>query len=172
MGSRGGVLQEAFGVNVTISDLRRQPEFADTIADRVWRTWWQPRGVELSAIAKWVREGLVGGQGVPTVFVAHEGTIFAGAASLIVNDLDERPQYTPWMAAVWVEPEFRSQKIGARLVEAGVQAAFAAGRRRVYLCARKERASYYDQLGWTRIEENVGPVNLTVFKRDQQKSAA
>lgn len=151
-----------------VSDLRRRPEFVETIADRIWRTWWQPKGVELNYIIGRVREGLASEQHVPTVFVAHDGPIFAGTASLIVNNLDERPQYSPWIAAVWVEPEFRSQKIGARLVEAGAQAAFAAGHQRVYLCARKERASYYDQLGWIRIEEDVGPNELAVFRRGHQ----
>ncbi|MEJ7011468.1 GNAT family N-acetyltransferase [Sinorhizobium meliloti] len=36
---------------------------------------------------------------------------------MIENDLDDRPQYTPWIAALWVEPDMRRRGIAAKLME-------------------------------------------------------
>ena len=96
---------------ITISNLTDRPEFFDRIADRIWRAWWEPHGVPLAYIVGRMQENLKG-HALPRAFVAHAGETFAGTASVIVSDLDERPQYTPWVAAVWVEPQFRSQRIG------------------------------------------------------------
>ena len=150
----------------TISDLRQKPEFFDTVADRIWRAWWEPNGVPLAYITGRLRENMVAGP-IPRAFVAHVGGEFAGTASLIASDLDERPLYTPWIAAVWVEPGFRSRGIGRQLVDHAAQYAFGLGVPRVYLTARPARRSYYEGLGWTPIEDGVGDLQMTVFVRNR-----
>lgn len=152
-------------MTLEIADLRHKPEFFDTVADRIWRAWWEPHGIPLAYISGRLQEGMAA-QAVPFALVAYEGARFAGTASVIDSDLDERPQYTPWVAAVWVEPDFRSRQLGRRLVDRAVQGAFAAGHARVYLTARPQRRSYYDELGWTAIEDGVGDLGLTVFVRE------
>ena len=52
------------------------------------------------------------------------------------------------------------------LVDAAAQACFARGFARAYLCARAERTAFYQRLGWTLIEEDVGRFRLGVFIRD------
>ena len=61
----------------TISDLRDCPEFFDTVADRIWRAWWQRHGVELDYITGRLQENL-GPQPLPLALVAHQGGIFRG----------------------------------------------------------------------------------------------
>jgi predicted N-acetyltransferase YhbS len=90
---------------------------------------------------------------IPTALVAHEGGRFLGTVSIIACDEDTRPQYTPWVAALWVEPEHRRRRIGAVLVERAVECAFGTGARRVYLLARPHRHSYYEGRGWFVIEQ-------------------
>lgn len=80
--------------DVTISDLRRAPEFFDTVADRIWQAWWKRHGVPEAYIVERLRENMQG-TGLPIALVAHRGPTFLGTASLLVSDLDERPQYTP-----------------------------------------------------------------------------
>ncbi|MGH0283482.1 GNAT family N-acetyltransferase [Sinorhizobium meliloti] len=46
---------------------------------------------------------------------------------MIENDLDDRPQYTPWIAALWVEPDMRRRGIAAKLMEAARKQASARG---------------------------------------------
>jgi GNAT superfamily N-acetyltransferase len=151
-------------VNFFISDLRAQPEFFDIVADRIWSAWWRRNGVPRDYITERLKENMAG-PGLPVALVAHDGPIFMGTASVIVSDLDERPQYTPWVAAVWIEPAFRSRGIGAALVGAAAEAAFALGAATVYLCAAEARRALYLRLGWELIEEGVGPLRLSVLQK-------
>jgi GNAT superfamily N-acetyltransferase len=153
-------------MTVPISNLRHRPEFFDTVADRIWQAWWKRNGVPLDYIATRLRENLAS-PGLPIALVAHDGDRFLGTASLIASDLDERPQYTPWVAAVWTEPDARKQGIAPALIDAACQQGFALGHRRIYLCAAPVRRDFYLRLGWQPIEEAVGPLRLTVFQRDQ-----
>jgi GNAT superfamily N-acetyltransferase len=150
----------------TISDLRHAPEFFDAVADRIWRAWWEPHGVPLEYISGRLKENLASSP-MPRAFVAHFDGIFAGTASIIASDLDERPQYTPWVAAVWIEPQFRSRQLGRQLIERAAGYAFGLGIPRVYLTARPARRSYYEGLGWTPVEDDVGDLKFTVFVREQ-----
>jgi predicted N-acetyltransferase YhbS len=78
---------------------------------------------------------------------------FLGTVSIIACDEDARPQYTPWVAALWVEPEERHRAIGAALVDRAAEFAFGLGARRVYLLAGPHRRSYYERLGWSVLEQ-------------------
>lgn len=148
----------------TISDLRQRPEFFDSVADRIWRAWWEPNGHPLTYITGRLEENLRNTP-IPLALLAHNGNTFLGTASVIASDLDERPGLTPWVAAVWVEERARGHGIGAALVDAAGRAAFALGFPRVYLCARTRMTSFYERLGWTLIEHGVGPHQLGVFIR-------
>jgi N-acetylglutamate synthase-like GNAT family acetyltransferase len=149
----------------TISDLRRRPEFFDTVADRIWQAWWKDRGHPLETISRRLREN-INAEPIPIALVAHNGAAFLGTSSVIASDLEERPDYTPWVAAVWVEPQVRSKGIGAALVERAARDCFALGITRAYLCARPARSAFYERLGWIPIERDVGERGLTVFIKD------
>ena len=148
----------------SISDLRQRPEFFDIVADRIWRAWWKDRGHPLPYITGRLRENLHAGP-IPMALVAHDGAAFLGTASVIASDLDERPHYKPWVAAVWVESQHRSRGIGAALVERATQHCFESGVDHVYLCARPARAGFYRRLGWSPVERDVGKHGLTIFIR-------
>ena len=149
----------------TISDLRQQPEFFDTVADRIWQAWWRADGHPLDYITGRLRENLNAAP-IPLALVAHRGSAFLGTASVIASDLAERPQLTPWIAAVWVNPQARQHGVGAALVNRAAQDCFTMGIGRAYLCARPERWGFYQGLGWTPIERDVGRHRLGVFIRD------
>ena len=148
----------------TISDLRQRPEFFDAVADRIWRAWWEPRGFPLSTIAGRLQENM-NSEPIPFALVAHEGATFTGTASVIASDLDERPEYTPWVAAVWVDPEFRERHVGRALVARATNDVFALGIGTVYLCAKEARRNLYVRQSWLPIEDDVGEHRMTVFIR-------
>ncbi len=149
-------------MNFTISDLRQQPAFFDAVADRIWRAWWKEQGVPADYITGRLRENMTPSP-IPFALVAHRGDTFLGTSSVIASDLEERPQYSPWLAAVWVDPKYRMQEIGSALVGRAVSDAFALHFRRVYFCAEKERRRFYTRQGWQPIEENVGGRKVTIF---------
>jgi len=149
----------------TISDLRQRPEFFNVVADRIWKAWWKPHGHPFDYISGRLAEN-INAEPIPLALVAHVGDRFLGTASVIASDLDERPQFSPWVAALWVEPNARRHGVGAALVDQATHACFALGIPRAYLCARPERATFYQRLGWTKIEQDVGPHHLGVFMRE------
>ncbi|MCA1367762.1 GNAT family N-acetyltransferase [Bradyrhizobium sp. BRP14] len=158
MVSRGPVS----GSEITISDLRVVPHLAAQVADRVWRAWWKPNGYPLEHITGLVQNNFNSAP-LPFALVAHHGSTFVGTASVIVSDMEERPQYTPWVAAVWVDPPFRRLGIGGAIVRHAALAAFATGAETAYLCALPARRRFYEGLGWSLQEQNVGDHLLDVF---------
>src|SRR5258707_90949 len=95
----------------TISDLRQRPEFFDIVADRIWQAWWRADGHPLDYISGRLRENM-NATPIPIALVAHDGKSFLGTASVIASDLPERPQLTPWVAAVSVEAHTRRRAVG------------------------------------------------------------
>jgi GNAT superfamily N-acetyltransferase len=149
----------------TISDLRRCPAFFDTVADRIWRAWWEPNGYPLAYIAIRLRENMEATP-IPFALVAHDGDRFLGTTSVIASDLEERPQLTPWVAAVWIEEDARRLGVASSLVNRATQDCFTLGIRRAWLCARPQLAGFYEGLGWVIAERNVGAHQQNVFFRD------
>jgi GNAT superfamily N-acetyltransferase len=148
----------------TISDLRQRPEFFDSVADRIWRASWKDSGIPLDYISGRLCENM-NAEPLPIALVAHDGAEFLGTSSVIASDLKQRPQLTPWVAAVWVEPQHRARGVGSALVERAAHDCFALGIARAYLCARPALTGFYERLGWISIERGVGERGLTVFIR-------
>jgi N-acetylglutamate synthase-like GNAT family acetyltransferase len=150
----------------SISDLRQRPEFFDMVAERIWQAWWKDDGYPLGYIAGRLREN-IDATPIPFALVAHDGAAFLGTASVIASDLAERPQFTPWLAAVWVEPQARQHGIGAALVDRAAHDGFALGIDRLYLCARPRRSGYYERLGWIVVEREIGSRQMSILRRDR-----
>lgn len=146
----------------TVSDLRQQPEFFSSVADRIWRAWWQAQGIPLDHISGRLQDNMTATP-IPFTLVAHDDKIFLGTASVIASDLPERPQLTPWVAAVWVEQSARRCGIGSALINRASQDCLALGFKSRYLCARPRMTLFYERLGWNLVEQGVGDYRLNVF---------
>lgn len=154
-----------------ISDLRQRPEFFGTVADRVWRAWWRPDGHPLERITTGLA-AMMKGERIPFAIVAHEGDEYFGSTLGIESDLAERPQYSPWVAAVWVEPQHRLKQVGRALVGHAATTCFGRGFRRAYLCSAATRRNFYTHQGWVPIEENVGEHRQIVYVMEASPSVA
>lgn len=153
-----------------ISDLRQEPAFFDTVADRIWQAWWKPHGHSFEQIAKGLGETMTG-ERIPFAIVAHAGDEFLGSTLGIASDMEARPQYSPWVAAVWVEPQHRLKEVGRSLVGHAAQTLFARGFARIYLCSSPKRLNFYTRQGWVPIEADVGEHLQTVYIMDAAKPA-
>ncbi|MGE6783953.1 GNAT family N-acetyltransferase [Ensifer adhaerens] len=147
---------------ITVSDLRDAPHFFEPVADRIWRAWWEPNGFPLEHIAELLQESL-SADAEQLCLVAHAGDRFVGTASVIASDLEERPDLTPWVAAVWIDPPFRGAGIGGDIVLKAAHAALDKGAEAVHLCALTGKRSFYERLGWRLDERDVGEDRLDVF---------
>jgi predicted N-acetyltransferase YhbS len=91
---------------------------------------------------------------VPSVLVAASSGELLGSVSLLACDLPVRPELTPWLAQLLVEPTRRRAGLGAALVRAALERAEHCGHRRVYLYTSGTLPDYYTRLGW-RVAERL-----------------
>ncbi|MDI5935381.1 GNAT family N-acetyltransferase [Halomonas kalidii] len=111
-----------------------------------------------------------GPAGVPSVFVAlvddeTGGETPVGTASLVSDDLRVRRELSPWLASVFVPPEWRGQGIASRLVRRVEAEAAASGLACCYLFTPDQQA-LYSRLGWQDHEAlNYRGEDVTIMVR-------
>ena len=147
-----------------ITNLRDAPGCVPIVVDRLWHAWWKAYGAERAEVEEAIAEVLAAPT-FPFTLVATLDGQFAGTVT--ASDMDERPQYSPWIAALWVEPEQRRSGIARTLMQAGLQLLFDQGNQQVYLCARPELRAYYLADGWQLLEQQVGEAEMDIFIRRQ-----
>ena len=64
---------------------------------------------------------------VPIGLVALDGTRPIGCVTLLEDDMDIRPIYTPWLASLYVDPQYRGQGVGRELIDAAIGVAASIG---------------------------------------------
>lgn len=91
---------------------------------------------------------------IPETFVAFEGDRPIGMSSLVKYDMEARRDLSPWLAGVYVLPEFRNRGVGSRLVRAVMQETRALSIEQLYLFT-PDKMSFYERLGWHAVECTV-----------------
>jgi GNAT superfamily N-acetyltransferase len=89
---------------------------------------------------------------LPLTMVATAKSELLGTYSLDLEDLAVRPNLSPWLANVFVNPKHRSQGIGTLLVNKALQQAQSLGILTFYLVTL-DKARWYASMGWQVIEE-------------------
>lgn len=104
-------------------------------------------------------------QFVPTTFIAVNDELL-GSAAVIEHDMDTRMELTPWLASVYVTPEFRKQGIGSKLVLHVMEKAKENNIDKLYLFT-PDREAFYARLDWTTIEKtNYHGYDVTIMYVD------
>lgn len=151
-------------MSLAIANLRDAQHLVPIVADRLWRAWGKPDGDPLRDVELELAETLAAPD-FPFILVATIDGQFAGTVSAIATDLPERPELTPWVASLWVEPEFRRAGVARALIEHAVQAMFAQHHKLIYLYAIPELQPLYLRLGWTLVEPRFGRLGVDIFTR-------
>jgi GNAT superfamily N-acetyltransferase len=89
---------------------------------------------------------------LPLALVALYQERIIGAGSLKLQDLDARPQFTPWLGGLFVVPEHRGRGVGTALVNRLIAEACRLGILRLYLWT-PSAAGLYTKLGWLTLEK-------------------
>ncbi len=110
-----------------------------------------------------------GAGGVPSVFIALHGDTPVGTASLVADDMSDRLDLTPWLASVFVRPEWRARGIASRLVKRVEQEAQAHDHGYFYLYT-PDQQPLYRRLGWHDLEQrHYRGETVTIMRRDTGK---
>lgn len=135
-----------------IKDLRQCPEALDTLASWHHQEWaslnpGQTLGDRQRKMQEYLESCFV-----PSTFVAsNSGEQILGSAAIISSDMETRPELSPWLASVFVVPEFRKQGVGSDLVKHVMKEAKLAGFAKLYLFT-PDQERFYENLGWSILE--------------------
>jgi GNAT superfamily N-acetyltransferase len=88
---------------------------------------------------------------VPLALVALCDGNVIGAASLKIDDLDIRPEITPWLGGVFVLPQWRRRGIATHLIGRAIEEARRLHVSELYLWTPSAK-SLYERLGWSELE--------------------
>jgi GNAT superfamily N-acetyltransferase len=86
---------------------------------------------------------------LPRFYIAVQNNSIIGTYALLRNDLISRQDLFPWIACLYVVPELRGNKIGAKLLEHAIRETRKKGLKKVYLCTDLD--DYYEKNGWTHL---------------------
>jgi predicted N-acetyltransferase YhbS len=135
------------GERLRIAILAEHPDHIQTVSSWVFNEWGSlTPGVTLEKVVTKFQTHLNLGR-IPLTFIALQGQAPVGTASLVLHDISDRTELSPWLAAVYVLPEQRGNGIGTRLVLAAERAAVRLGVSRLYLFTH-DRERFYMRLGW------------------------
>lgn len=131
--------------------LADRPEYIRTLAEWHFREWAYLRPGDSVANRIRILHERSGRRDLPITFVASSGTELLGSAMLMHHEMDSRPQYTPWLAGVFVAPGQRQRGIGRALTQRVISEAAARGFAKIYLFTPSAEA-FFSHLGWSIVE--------------------
>lgn len=103
---------------------------------------------------------------IPRMFVAEQDNQVMGSSSLIPCDMDNHPEFSPWLANVYVHSAFRNKGLGKLLVNAVVSYAHECGFKKIYLFT-SDQEGFYSSQGWSTVSrENYKGDKVTIMQLD------
>ncbi len=149
---------------MSIVAVSAQPELAPVVAGwLVGQFFDYPGGMTVPAMTQMI---LTPREPFEECFVMLEDGVPAGTASLTNEDLESRPDLTPWLAGVFVPPHCRGRGHASALVRAVEAHAQGHGIATLWLYTG-QAALLYARLGWRDMgqeRDRWGPV--TLMRRD------
>ncbi len=138
--------------------LKEVPEYASILAFWSFREWYMNRSLDFNLIIR-AYEDRIDDSKLPIAWVAVEDRIPVGMVTLKENDLWARKDLNPWLASLYVLPEYRKRRIGKLLIEKVIEKASLLNITRLYLFADAHNdflCNYYNKTGWNFLEKEKG----------------
>lgn len=133
-----------------IIDLRKEPEHLQTLAKWHHAQWsyLNPDTSLNSRIEK--MQAYLNEQTIPTTLICKIGQQLVGSAAIVEHQMKTHPSITPWLAALFVTPDFRKRGIGEQLVRHIMQFARESGFNTLHLFTNHQQ-NFYTRLGWSKL---------------------
>ncbi|WP_347987924.1 GNAT family N-acetyltransferase [Methylomonas sp. AM2-LC] len=135
-----------------ILDLKDEPEHLPTLAEWHHQQWYALNPGDSIEKRIVYMQSYLSADFIPTTFIA-KNEVLLGSAAIVANDMDTEMGLSPWLASVFVAPEYRNKGVGSRLVKHVALKAQQAGIDTLYLFT--DRVGFYEKLGWQVFSQQV-----------------
>lgn len=168
--SRGGVVYLfSLGVmsrrmTIGLKQLSECPEHLETVGRWIYEEWWSKRCDSPEVVRNWLRTHTEP-DAVPYSVIALADGEPVGSCCVIENDCIYRPEYAPWVAAVYVRPDFRRRGIASMILHEAAAIAARARIKGLFIDCLAVTASVYEKNGWRIYEREVGDKESVVMLR-------
>lgn len=134
-----------------LRNLRETPEAIPQLARWFHQTWGYLRPGRTAADIEKRLQNNLRRQGVPFTVVCYHDGVLVGAASATNSDMETHPSLGPWLATVFVHPDYRCRGIGEAVVREVLAQLKIQGITKAYLFT-STREAWYQKMGWRLIE--------------------
>jgi GNAT superfamily N-acetyltransferase len=135
--------------DIVFTNVLECPEAQETIARWMWSFWGNSRNYEFyrSLVAHSKTDE------IPMIYAAFLDGKPVGAVALLRADLFSRQDLFPWMADLFVHPDYRSRGIGSALQDFILAKAKELGFQAIYLYT--PLVGYYEKKGWAYMGDEM-----------------
>lgn len=134
-----------------ITYLANHPQHVSTVAKWIMGEWgYGSTAATQESLEEKFRSHL-NRNAIPTTLLAMNEDHPLGTASLVVHDMSDHQELSPWLAAVYVLPEHRGGGIGTKLMKAIELLSAQLDAEKLYLFT-PDRESFYTSMNWTVLE--------------------
>ncbi len=140
--------------DIHILPLQQCPQVLDDIAQWHFNEW---QALYPQESLQDFRDDLattMSGDILPSTWLLLVDDQVVATASLLRHDLSSYPQLSPWLANVFVLPQWRGQGLAKRLIRQVMANAWQAGLHKLYLFT-EDQTGLYQSLGWRLWREDV-----------------
>ena len=128
-----------------IISIRQRPEWLERAADYFSSRW----NVDKQLYIDSMNDSLTTVKPIPRWYLMLRGDEIIGGFGLIENDFMVRTDLCPWLCALYIEPDERGQRLGAKLLSHSRSEAGKLGFGKVFL--NTDHVDYYEKYGWRYI---------------------
>ncbi len=138
-------------MNLVITYLKNYPEHVPLLARWAFNAWGQYNPNSIIERAKSKLEEHLNDDKLPLTMIALRDHKPIGMCSLRVND-GIRPDLSPWLGSLFVEPSARGQGVGEQLIRAVIEKAQNMRYSNLYFLTFDDTLpKWYEKLGWKLI---------------------
>jgi GNAT superfamily N-acetyltransferase len=134
-------------IMIQIFDIREKPELLKDAIDYFWNQWGSESNYNFYRDC--IERSTETESDVPRFYIAIEDNKTIGSYALLRSDLNSRQDLFPWLACLYVEPEYRGKNIGAQLQNHAINQVRLKGYEKLYLCT--DLTDYYERNNWSHI---------------------
>lgn len=136
-------------MQIEIRPVAGHPEFHSLVAGWLWEQWGTPlnRGLYESLVRHAKADG------IPAIYAAFDRGKPVGTIGLLRTDLLSRQEFSPWMAVLFVLPQYRGHGIAGALQQHALAKARRMGYHEIYLYTMLRE--FYEKSGWEFVEGDV-----------------